>query len=382
MEWSNVRQLTWCNVLDENGNGTVHTFAYGADGIRCRKNNIYYTRDGERILIEHNADTGRSITYLYGEKGVVGFSYRGSDYYYRKNLFGDVVAIYNTAGEEVATYKYDAWGKNLSCEDEETNEIKRINPIRYRSYYYDVETKFYYLNSRYYDPEIGRFLNADSPDYLGEGNDLNNYNLFAYCENNPVMRVDPTGHYWHVVIGAAIGGAISGIVKSFSNLLEGKSCSDGILVAVLAGAASGALAATSFGITTMIAGNAAISMAENSANQVIQNKGFNNFNVSEMLFDGVIGGLSGAIGGKGNGTKHLTKLGKQTLNRTVDAYINSGFKAGLKEFKKAFAYYGKNSKHFYSAFFKGLLKDFTVAVATSIVSSNYVKNLYLSFFEV
>ena len=195
--------MTWCNVLDENGNGTVHTFAYGADGIRCQKNNIHYTCDGERILIEHNADTGRSITYLYGEKGVVGFSYRGSDYYYRKNLFGDVVAIYNTDGEEVATYEYDAWGKNLSCEDEETNEIKRINPIRYRSYYYDVETKFYYLNSRYYDPEIGRFLNADSSDYLGEGNALNNYNLFAYCENNPVMYSDPTGHaietIWDVI---------------------------------------------------------------------------------------------------------------------------------------------------------------------------------------
>ena len=186
-------ELTWNNIRQLTGYGD-NTFQYGADGIRCRKNNIYYTRDGERILIEHNADTGRSITYLYGEKGVVGFSYRGSDYYYRKNLFGDVVAIYNTAGEEVATYKYDAWGKNLSCEDEETNEIKRINPFRYRSYYYDVETKFYYLNSRYYDPEIGRFLNADSPDYLGEGNDLNNYNLFAYCGNNPIMYSDSTGH--------------------------------------------------------------------------------------------------------------------------------------------------------------------------------------------
>ncbi len=194
MEWSNVRQLTWCRVLDEEGDGVNHTFVYGADGIRCQKNNIHYTCDGERILIEHNVDTGRSITYLYGEKGVVGFSYRGSDYYYRKNLFGDVVAIYNTDGQKVASYEYDAWGKNLSCEDEETNEIKRINPIRYRSYYYDVETKFYYLNSRYYDPEIGRFLNADSSDYLGEGNALNNYNLFAYCENNPVMYSDPTGH--------------------------------------------------------------------------------------------------------------------------------------------------------------------------------------------
>ncbi len=122
------------------------------------------------------------------------YQYNGADYYYRKNLFGDVLAIYDSDGTVVAEYLYDAWGKNLPLVGDETNEIKKVNPIRYRSYYYDTETGFYYLESRYYDPEIGRFLNADTLGYLGEGEELNKYNLFVYCGNNPVMYSDPTGH--------------------------------------------------------------------------------------------------------------------------------------------------------------------------------------------
>ena len=249
MTWSNVRQLTWCNVLDENGNGTVHTFAYGADGIRCRKNNIHYTCDGERILIEHNADTGRSITYLYGEKGVVGFSYRGSDYYYRKNLFGDVVAIYNTAGEEVATYEYDAWGKNLSCEDEKTNEIKRINPIRYRSYYYDVETGLYYVSSRYYDPEIGRWINADIPETLtADFENFAQYNLFAYCFNNPVNLSDETGTWpsWATKLAIGVGAIVIGAAVVAATAATGGAAAAFVGAAVAglkAAAVSGAIGA-------------------------------------------------------------------------------------------------------------------------------------------
>ncbi len=82
---------------------------------------------------------------------------------------------------------------------DDTNEIKRINPIRYRSYYYDTETGFYYLNARYYDPEIGRFINADLVSYLGIGDSLKNLNLFTYCENNPVARIDSLGFAWETI---------------------------------------------------------------------------------------------------------------------------------------------------------------------------------------
>ena len=126
----------------------------------------------------------------------------------------------------------------------------------------------------------------------------------------------------------------------------------------------------------MVAGNAAISMAENATNQVIANKGFNDFDVGDMVTDGVIGGISGAIGGARRGSKHLTNLGKQTVKRTVNATSNKGIKAGMKEAGKAFAYYGKNTGTYYKSYCKGIPGDFFSTVGTTIASSNYMKYQY------
>lgn len=110
-----------------------------------------------------------------------------------KNLQGDIIAVSDTSGNIVAKYTYDYWGKLISIKD--ANDVNRtadttfigyINPIRYRGYYYDSETGLYYLNSRYYDPEVGRFISADET--LDGG-----YNLFEYCYNNPVKYRDKTG---------------------------------------------------------------------------------------------------------------------------------------------------------------------------------------------
>ncbi len=182
--------------------------------------------DGSTILKE--TDGTKTITYYYGNGGVIGFNYNGTDYYYEKNLQGDVIALCNSSGSRLVEYVYDAWGKLLTMKDSSgnvignnTSHIGYINPIRYRSYYYDVETGLYYLESRYYDLETGRFLNADSLSYLGEGNDLQNYNLYSYCENNPVMYCDPSGHepeWWQwalfgvgvALVAVAAGMAIAG----------------------------------------------------------------------------------------------------------------------------------------------------------------------------
>ncbi len=186
------KTLTWTNVrrLASYGN---NTFAYNANGIRYKKNNTVYTLEGNRILRE--SDGAKTITYYYGTNGVVGFNYNDEDYYYRKNLQGDVIAIYTASGALVAEYQYDAWGKILSVTNYNGSEVGSINPFRYRSYYYDTETGLYYLQTRYYDPEIGRFLNSDDLEYLGSGAELSNYNLFAYCNNNPVAGYDPTGTF-------------------------------------------------------------------------------------------------------------------------------------------------------------------------------------------
>ena len=198
-------------------------FEYNADGIRTQKMYadragevpVYtdvYTVDGSKILSEQRTDeeTGnviRTIYYVYDANGLpVGMKYNGVQYWYQKNMQGDVVRILNEGGAEVAIYTYDAWGKNLQITDKDGNDVSgnpdhiaNINPFRYRGYYYDVETGWYYLNARYYDPNVGRFLSPDT--ILGANGGLQGYNLFAYCNNNPVMFADPSGQSIVVLTG-------------------------------------------------------------------------------------------------------------------------------------------------------------------------------------
>ena len=125
---------------------------------------------------------------------------------------------YNTV---VANYEYDAWGKVVSIKYANGNDINVsnhigvINPTRYRGYYYDSETGFYYLRSRYYDPTIGRFISTDGRIDLNDA--TTNLNLFAYCGNDPVNRADPSGDAWyHWVLGAAVVAAcaVEGVTVS------------------------------------------------------------------------------------------------------------------------------------------------------------------------
>ena len=155
--------------------------------------------DGTKILTQEWGN--QMLIFLYDEAGSpVGFQYRNSTYdieqydtyWYRKNLQGDIVAIYDAYGIQLVSYRYDAWGNFVVSYQNNgvlTNAIH--NPFTYRGYYYDSETGFYYLNSRYYDPATCRFINADSQ---LNTNSLLGYNQYAYCENNPVNRIDPTGH--------------------------------------------------------------------------------------------------------------------------------------------------------------------------------------------
>ena len=114
----------------------------------------------------------------------------------------------------MATYAYDAWGmpRGTTTVSTEYSTIASLNPFRYRGYIYDSETGFYYLQSRYYDPETCRFLNMDSVDYA-DPETLNGLNLYAYGLNNPVMFLDPTGHFvislgLALLIGFAVGAAV------------------------------------------------------------------------------------------------------------------------------------------------------------------------------
>ena len=242
--------LTWTKVRRLASFGT-NTFAYGASGIRYRKNNTVYTLDGNKILRE--SDGTKTLTYYHGGSGIVGFAYNGTDYYFRKNLQGDVTEIYTSAGLKVASYAYDAWGKVLAVNNYTDGNIGDINPIRYRSYYYDVETGLYYLNSRYYDPEVGRFINADTTDVLENAQyDINGLNLYAYCDNNPVAGRDDEGDmsFWKkLAIAAAVVVAVAVVAAVVSVATGGTAlCAVGtVLVGAAKGAAIGAVTGAASG---------------------------------------------------------------------------------------------------------------------------------------
>ena len=189
MTWQG-RQLTKA-VKDK----TV-TFTYDSEGIRTSKsdgtNATKYLLNGTQILAQ--TTNGKTLSFFYDQQGNrVGMADSNNKfYYYIYNVQGDVIALADAStGKLAVTYTYDAWGKLMELKDTTANSVGTLNPFRYRGYYYDTETSLYYLQSRYYDPEVGRFINAD-----GQLNtDILGHNMFAYCDNNPVMRSDPAGNW-------------------------------------------------------------------------------------------------------------------------------------------------------------------------------------------
>ena len=179
--------------------GTAVSYTYDMNGIRRSKtvNGVLHTYfvDGTRIYSE-KADS-QVYTYLYDASGITGIRTGGDCYYFLKTQQGDVKYIVSSSGVPQCEYVYDAWGNHriLSAAGEDitdnaqyANSISHINPFRYRGYYYDTETGFYYLNSRYYDPQVRRFINADDPSVpSGEQSTVfGGLNLYAYCYNDPI----------------------------------------------------------------------------------------------------------------------------------------------------------------------------------------------------
>ena len=146
----------------------------------------------------HQINIGTNILkFFYALDKLVYFTYNGTRYFYVFNAQNDITHLVDDTGNVVASYIYDAWGNHQvldasGVENTNSDFIGNINPIRYRGYYFDVETNLYYLNSRYYDPEVGRFISLDAVDYLAPDS-IHGLNLFAYCFNNPIMYADPSG---------------------------------------------------------------------------------------------------------------------------------------------------------------------------------------------
>lgn len=195
MYWGNGRQLTDVETDDGQTRSQI-SYGYDADGIRSWKvvdGEIHtYLTQGGKVMRETVGSTVMDFAYDESGRPFAMTYQRANDapqtYYYVLNLQGDVVKLVTASGTEAASYAYDAWGNLLSA----SGSMAYTNPLRYRGYYYDAETRFYYLQSRYYDPVYHRFINADSYASTNATN-ATACNMFAYCYNNPVIYRDSNG---------------------------------------------------------------------------------------------------------------------------------------------------------------------------------------------
>ena len=197
--WENGRNL---KTVTEQGN--ICSYTYDEDGIRTSKTvngvtTYYNTKNGTILSQTDGTDT---MEFQYDEGGApLGFVLNGVQYWYLTNQMGDVAAITDAQGELVASYYYDDWGGIIGVlpaefATEEQIDAANKNPLRYRGYYFDSETGYYYLQSRYYDPEICRFINADIPEIAQMSKDIPvGTNLFAYCNNDPLNNCDADGNW-------------------------------------------------------------------------------------------------------------------------------------------------------------------------------------------
>jgi len=314
LTWQFGRQLT---------NFEEFEYKYNAEGIRTSKTisgkTTHYYLDGTKLLAQ---DDGNLLSFMYGVDGVIGFNYEGvGEFIYKKNIFGDIIGIFDKNGQEIVKYSYDAWGNHKTCvlndgayvdisnhlsytQDGLNNKlIADINPFRYRGYYYDIETHLYYLNSRYYDPEVGRFINADRISILGESKDyFNGLNLFAYCNNNPISNVDESGEaWWHWLIGALIivvaavltvvtAGGFAAAGAAFAGVL-------GIGGATAVGGAAGLFA----GITIGAAISGAIGFISGGISSLINGESFLDGASKGFMWGSILGAISGGFGTLGFG---------------------------------------------------------------------------------
>jgi len=185
-----------------------HTISYKYDdsGIRTQKVvdgvTTNYHLVGDKVSYEDNGTD--KIYYTYDSSNdLVSMNLNGTEYYYIRNAQGDIIGLFDSTGTQVVSYTYDTWGKLILTTGSLSSTVGVKNPYRYRGYRYDNETQLYYLQSRYYNPEWGRFINADA--ITGKTGEILTYNAFEYCRNNPVNNFDLNG-FWTFQIG--LGGSI------------------------------------------------------------------------------------------------------------------------------------------------------------------------------
>ena len=219
--WEGQRLKSYTPKTASSGRANSYVYSYDENGIRTRKTigstvTDYYYNDTllmGTVKTTTNSDgstTTSKLRFSYDADGkVVAVNYNGNYYYYLRNAQNDIVKLIDKTGATVVEYTYDSWGKLLSTSGSLASTLGKNNPFRYRGYVYDEETGFYYLQSRYYNPEVGRFISSDV--LLSTGQGVLGHNAYAYCGNNPVMGYDPYGTFDWSSFGKGAGWLAIGI---------------------------------------------------------------------------------------------------------------------------------------------------------------------------
>ena len=319
------------------------SFTYDSEGVRTSKTvgstTTKYLLNGTQILAQ--TTNGKTLCFFYDQQGNrVGMADSSNHfYYYIYNVQGDVIALADAStGKLVVTYTYDAWGKVLSVNDTTANSVGTLNPFRYRSYYYDTETSLYYLQSRYYDPDTGRFINADAFTSTDISSPLST-NMFAYCENNPVANLDGDGKSPTLAI-MAVGGLVGAGINFVSSIISQQQVNGTVsiksaAVAAATGFLSGAISASPLGKVGQIIAGGVISGLSYAADCAVNNKAFN---TTEAIVSVATGGASGLFGGNGANYKNTltdniegTKLViEREMRRKNRKYANKVIKSAIE----------------------------------------------------
>ena len=314
--WTKGRQLASATV-----DGKQVSYTYDMSGVRTSKTvngttYNYMTLSG-KVMRQQWGNKSLEFIYDDGNQPFAMIYNDGSTstlYYYVLNAQGDVIALLNANGTLAASYNYGAWGNysvhdNKGAKNTSPTFIGHINPLRYRGYYYDRETRLYYLQSRYYDFANCRFINADTF-ATTDANGFLSANMFAYCENNPVGNSDPNGEFLNTLIGAVTGAALGAALA----LVTGEN----VKAAAISGAISGGIAgfatdaiivtggtalgvAVTYGIAGFVGSAAGSIAAQRSEGKPV--------NLGEAAVEGTFGAAFGVIGGLMTGS--VTPMMKQ-----------------------------------------------------------------------
>ena len=306
------------------------TFAYDSDGKRVRKTSgentttYYYNGNVLSGLVRKAAKdagttgTGTTVQFVYDTQGKP-FMLRlngKTDYFYLYNGLGDITGLVDSSNQVVVRYQYNSWGKVTSSEDTSGVSLATLNPFRYRKYVFDQETGLYCLGSRYYDPEVGRFVNADDFETLTYQMDsVQGKNLYQYCFNNPINMQDEDGGWpkWVTEVAIGIGAIVIGAAAVAATAATGGIAATFVVAAtagVKTAAISGAIGAV-VGASTSVVGNRISTGSWKNSTQIALKGAVDGF-ASGFMTGGIMAGASQVVSsGFKVAAKASVKAGKE-----------------------------------------------------------------------